>query len=213
MPSDIWTAPADWTTNEVVTAAKLNQQLRDDLYALWLAITSSSTSVTPSTRTRKMPLSVRSTNSSSLNGGTDWPDAVTSNCALVCPLPVDWVSGTDIVFMAGILQTATAGGPLWIYNSDISAELLNVGAASGVSFSDTNLEAVSALGTVLTINETRRHTRTITGATLNSIITDTALAWRLQWIITRQGGHASDAVNNLVRFRGAWIEYTARNLS
>src|SRR3989304_10106925 len=46
MPSDTWTAPADWTTNEVVTAAKLNQQLRDNLYALWLAITTGSSAIT-----------------------------------------------------------------------------------------------------------------------------------------------------------------------
>ena len=46
MPSDTWTAPADWTTNEVVTAAKLNQQLRDNIYALWLAITTGSAAIT-----------------------------------------------------------------------------------------------------------------------------------------------------------------------
>jgi len=46
MANDTWTAPGDWTTNEVVTAAKLNQQLRDNLYALWLAITTGSTAIT-----------------------------------------------------------------------------------------------------------------------------------------------------------------------
>jgi|SRR3990172_4967661 len=46
MPSDTWTAPADWTTNEVVTAAKLNQQLRDNIYALWLAVTTGSAAIT-----------------------------------------------------------------------------------------------------------------------------------------------------------------------
>ena len=46
MPSDTWTSPADWTTNEVVTAAKLNQQLRDNVYALWLAVTTGSAAIT-----------------------------------------------------------------------------------------------------------------------------------------------------------------------
>ena len=46
MPSDTWTAPADWTTNEVVTAAKLNQQIRDNMYALWLALTTGSAAIT-----------------------------------------------------------------------------------------------------------------------------------------------------------------------
>ena len=46
MANDTWTAPADWTTNEVVTAAKLNQQLRDNIYALWLAVTTGSAAIT-----------------------------------------------------------------------------------------------------------------------------------------------------------------------
>ena len=48
MPNDTWTAPADWAASEKpLSSTKLNQQLRDNLYALWLAITSGSTAVTP----------------------------------------------------------------------------------------------------------------------------------------------------------------------
>src|SRR3990167_7962498 len=36
--SDTWTPGADFATNEVVTAAKLNQQVRDDVYVLSLAV-------------------------------------------------------------------------------------------------------------------------------------------------------------------------------
>ena len=212
MTTSLWTPPVDPVAGAIIRADYITYALQN-IQAIYDAITSSSASVTPSTRTRKMPLNIRASNSNTLNGMNDWPDAVTSNIALVCPLPVDWVPGTDITFVSGIMQTATAGNPLWVLNSQISAELLNVGLASGVSYSDTNLENVSALTSGLTINETRRVARTITGATLDSIITDTALTWRLQWILHRQGGHASDAVNSLVRFRGAWIEYTARNLS
>src|SRR3989304_1352802 len=52
-------------------------------------------------RTRKMPMSVRSPNSVSLNGTTDWPEGAPteSNMAPVCPLPTDWVVGTDITFV------------------------------------------------------------------------------------------------------------------
>ena len=35
---DLWTPGADFATNEVVTATKLNQQVRDDVYVLSLAI-------------------------------------------------------------------------------------------------------------------------------------------------------------------------------
>ena len=35
---DTWTPGADWATNEVVTATKLNQQMRDDIYVLSLAV-------------------------------------------------------------------------------------------------------------------------------------------------------------------------------
>src|SRR3989304_507028 len=44
MPSDTWTTPPDFAALEVPTAAKLNQ-MRDDLYALWLAITTGSASI------------------------------------------------------------------------------------------------------------------------------------------------------------------------
>src|SRR3990172_9135371 len=48
MPNDTWTAPADWAASEKpLSSTKLNQQLRDNLYALWLAITSGSAAVTP----------------------------------------------------------------------------------------------------------------------------------------------------------------------
>ena len=36
--SDTWTPGADFATNEVVTATKLNQQVRDDVYVLSLAV-------------------------------------------------------------------------------------------------------------------------------------------------------------------------------
>src|SRR3990167_1543584 len=162
-------------------------------------------------RTRKMPLSVRSPNSVSLNGTTDWPEGAPteSNMALVCPLPADWVVGTDITFVVGVMQNATAGTPSVVMDSDISAELLNVSFGSGVTFSDTNLESVNDLTFGVTQSETRRLTRVITGATLMSVITDINLMWRLQWILYRDPTSASDTVNGLVRFRAAWIEYTA----
>jgi len=162
-------------------------------------------------RTRKMPLSVRSPNSVSLNGTTDWPEGAPteSNMALVCPLPADWVVGTDITFVVGVMQNATAGTPSVVMDSDISAELLNVSFGSGVTFSDTNLESVNDLTFGVTQSETRRLTRLITGATLMSVITDIGLMWRLQWILYRDPTSASDTVNGLVRFRAAWIEYTA----
>ena len=138
-------------------------------------------------RTRKMPLSVRSPNSVSLNGTTDWPEGAPteSNMALVCPLPADWVVGTDITFVVGVMQNATAGTPSVVMDSDISAELLNVSFGSGVTFSDTNLESVNDLTFGVTQSETRRLTRLITGTTLMSVITDINLMWRLQWILYR----------------------------
>ena len=159
-------------------------------------------------RTRKMPLSVRSPNSVSLNGTTDWPEGAPteSNMALVCPLPADWVVGTDITFVVGVMQNATAGTPSVVMDSDISAELLNVSFGSGVTFSDTNLESVNDLTFGVTQSETRRLTRVITGATLMSVITDINLMWRLQWILYRDPTSANDTVNGLVRFRAAWIE-------
>ena len=162
-------------------------------------------------RTRKMPLSVRSPNSVSLNGTTDWPEGAPteSNMALVCPLPADWVVGTDMLFVAGIMQTATAGDRVVVMDSDISVELLNASFGSGVTFSDTNLESLNDLTSTLTQNETKLFARTITGATLMSVITDIDLKWRLQWILYRDPTSASDTVNGLVRFRAAWIEYTA----
>ena len=162
-------------------------------------------------RTRKMPLSVRSPNSVSLNGTTDWPEGAPteSNMALVCPLPADWVVGTDITFVVGVMQNATAGTPSVVMDSDISVEILNKFFSSGVSFSDTNLESVNDLTFGVTQSETRRLTRVITGATLMSVITDINLMWRLQWILYRDPTSASDTVNGLVRFRAAWIEYTA----
>ena len=162
-------------------------------------------------RTRKMPLSVRSPNSVSLNGTTDWPEGAPteSNMALVCPLPADWVVGTDMLFVAGIMQTATAGDRVVVMDSDISVELLNASFGSGVTFSDTNLESLNDLTSTLTQNETKLFARTITGAALMSVITDIDLKWRLQWILYRDPTSASDTVNGLVRFRAAWIEYTA----
>ena len=162
-------------------------------------------------RTRKMPMSVRSPNSVSLNGTTDWPEGAPteSNMALVCPLPTDWVVGTDITFVVGVMQNATAGTPSVVMDSDISVEILNKFFSSGVSFSDTNLESVNDLTFGVTQSETRRLTRVITGATLMSVITDIGLMWRLQWILYRDPTSASDTVNGLVRFRAAWIEYTA----
>jgi len=127
----------------------------------------------------------------------------------VCPLPADWVVGTDITFVVGVMQNATAGTPSVVMDSDISVEILNKFFSSGVSFSDTNLESVNDLTFGVTQSETRRLTRVITGATLMSVITDIGLMWRLQWILYRDPTSASDTVNGLVRFRAAWIEYTA----
>jgi len=127
----------------------------------------------------------------------------------VCPLPADWVVGTDITFVVGVMQNATAGTPSVVMDSDISAELLNVSFGSGITWSDTNLESVNDLTFGLTQSETRLLARIITGATLMSVITDVNLMWRLQWILYRDPTSASDTVNGLVRFRAAWIEYTA----
>jgi len=44
--NDTFTSPADWGFEEAPTSAKLNEQLRDNIYALWLAITTGSASIT-----------------------------------------------------------------------------------------------------------------------------------------------------------------------
>ena len=39
MPNDIWTPPTNWNTGTFFTEAKAEQEITDDLYALWLAMT------------------------------------------------------------------------------------------------------------------------------------------------------------------------------
>ncbi len=163
---------------------------------------------TVSARTRFMNLGIRYTNNNTNDGNLDFPDALTSSCGLQTVLPADWVEGTDITFVIGVLQTATGSNPVVVWNSQISIEAVSISSASGNSFSDTNLNNDSALETALTQNETRRLSRIISGTTIatNRVSGEEN---RLQWVVTRQGNHASDAVNALVRFRSAWIEYTA----
>lgn len=39
MPNDIWTPPSNWNTGTNFTEAKAEQEITDDMYALWLAVT------------------------------------------------------------------------------------------------------------------------------------------------------------------------------
>jgi len=194
MPNDIWTTPADWAVNEKpVSSTKLNQQLRDNMYALWLAATAGSSAITPANRTLYASLS-------GLTATADlFPDAATNTYRGGLRVPTDWVSGTDIILRMYFVQIATAGSPTGVFRSWISAWANAENVSAGID----NIESNVNVNTICTQYIMTGIARTITGASIQA--TD-----NIQWAIQRQGADAADTVNAAILIRGAWAEYTAR---
>ena len=150
---------------------------------------------TVSARTRRLTMSNMEMNTDT---GTDmnFPDGVTSSDLLHIAVPNDWVVGTGITINIMLMQDATGGSPLAVMNSFISVE------KDGDTTADANIENAASISTNFPQNIVTLITRTIGGG-------DIEAADKIRWQVQRVGGHASDAINASLRFRSAWIEYTA----
>lgn len=177
--------------NRIRREAPLNVNPFEDI-AIQLALENGHT---VSARTRRLVMSNRGMNSSS-GSGMDFPDALTSNDIFHVPVPSDWVVGTDTTVNVMLFQNATGGSPTAVLNSFIGVE------KDGDTFSDVNIENNVGIATTFTQNIVKVISRTISGG-------DIEAADKIQWRIERVGGHVSDDVNAPLRFRSAWIEYTA----
>jgi len=199
MPSDTWTTPADWTTNEVVTAAKLNQQVRDDLYALWLTFTSSSAAITPATRTRRVtmaPLNVLT--ALDLN----FLDGSVTQIAFFGLIPDDYVSGTNIT-LRWLVRPRATGNVLWNAYVYVHANGETFGTRT-VYNATSDVQAV--VNNVVELIPT-------TSLTINGTTYSLAVGDAIYFAENRNGGHASDTAAGAMDTFAVWFEYTGRNLS
>ncbi|OHD26289.1 MAG: hypothetical protein A2064_12005 [Spirochaetes bacterium GWB1_66_5] len=199
MANDTWTAPGDWATNEVVTAAKLNQQLRDNIYALWLAITSVSTAVVPDTVTRYVPLAGLVNYGATAFNDDLFPDTNNSTYRGGLRVPVDWVSGTDIVLKMYFVNIDVAGAVVGSFRSWIAAWSNAEDVTAGIN----NIESNVNVDTTVTRYIMTGITRTIAAAGI-------VAADNINWTIQRQPANAADDCTGTIYLQGAWAEYTAQ---
>ena len=152
---------------------------------------------TVSARTRKAVMGLGSNPNGSSDGGeVSYADGGTKNARFYCPLPADYVVGTDITLNTILLQTATAGSPNAVMRSAISI------LADQETFSE-NVEDDITVDLGLTQSTLEALSRTVTAANLTA-------GDIIRWTLTREGGDAGDNVNDTVFItHGAWIEYTA----
>jgi len=199
MPSDIFTAPADWTTNEVVTAAKLNQQVRDNIYALWLELTSSSTAIASATRTRRVtmaPLNVLTAL------GLNFLDGSQTEIAFAGLIPDDYVTGTDIT-LRWLVRPRATGNVLW--NAYVYVH------ANGETFGTRN--PYNGTGDVQAVVNNVMELIPTTSLTINGTTFSLAVGDAIYFAEFRIGAHASDTAAGAMDTFAVWFEYTGRNLS